>query len=498
MSEIKQTPMVRQYLEVKNQYPDHLLFYRMGDFYELFYEDAKVASKVLDIVLTDKNRNKPGGPMPMCGVPFHAYESYLVKLVKAGFKVAICEQMETPEEAKKRGRESVVKREVIRVVTAGTLTEDSLLTASKNNYLASLIFSPVQISFCWVDMSTGTFCVQSVSDKSLLYSLIARLEPSEIIVSESDYKKHPDVFYQLNGITTCDDSLFMYHNQQDKVDNFFSVHQIDAQTFDKVEKTAVGVLLSYLNETQKGVMPQLQGLKKVYAEQYMDIDPSTRRSLELTHSLSAEKGAKSLLSVLARTLTGGGGRLLGSRLSAPSIDPIVIENRLNQVEFFLQNSDIRQKIRELLKGSADIERALSRLSVGRGGPKDMTGIAEVLEKIPKIRLAVRADFIPETIERLLLKMGEHSSVFNRIFSAIKQDAPSVIRDGKVIREGYCAELDELRHMRDNSQTLLVELQNKYIQKTGISNLKIQYNQEAYADARRDETKPLHDLRIPNI
>ena len=365
MSDIKETPMVKQYFAVKDQYPDCLLFYRMGDFYELFFEDAKIASPILNIVLTDKNHNKPGGEIPMCGVPFHAYENYLVKLVKAGYKVAICEQLEDPEEARKRGSKSVVKRDVIRVVTAGTLTEDALLTASKHNYLAALLPTATGAVLSWADMSTGDFCVQSLT-RALLPSVLARLEPSEILIADTLRQKHPDLVYHLTGVTERPDTDFLYLTHQELLDTFLQQHPV-TESFDKAQKAVAGALLFYLNETQKGILPQLHPLRQVHTEQFMDIDPATRRSLELTQSLSFERGGKSLLSVMDRTLTSAGGRLLADWLSAPVVDMTIIEDRLNQVEFCVQNRDSRTQIRQALRDVPDIERSLSRLSTPSPG-----------------------------------------------------------------------------------------------------------------------------------
>ena len=473
MSENKLTPMLKQYFEVKSQYQDCLLFYRMGDFYELFFDDAKTASKILNIVLTDKNHNKPGDPIPMCGVPFHAYENYLVKLVKAGFKVAICEQLEDPAEAKKRGPKSVVKRDVIRVVTAGTLTEDSLLSATKNNYLASLVFMATKVSLAWVDISTGAFFVQEL-DKSSLPSAIARLEPSEVLVSDDIWEKHPDVCAYLSNMTELASSSFLYTAQKENVESFLFSHH-NKQEFDKGDVVAAGVLLSYMRDTQKGIMPQLQNLEKIYSEHFMEIDSSTRRSLELTQSLSLEQSGKSLLSVMNRALTGAGGRLLREWLSAPLVNPAVIDDRLNEVEFFVQQTDVRLNVRQLMKEVPDIERSLSRLSVGRGGPKDMMSIAYALTAIPKIRLAISGEYIPESLERCLLRMGEHSGLLSRITECMQDDPPTDLKSGNVIRVGYSSELEELRHMKTNARDKLLDMQARYINQTGIQNLKILFN-----------------------
>ena len=271
------TPMMRQYLAVKEQYQDCLLFYRMGDFYELFFDDAKKASQALDLVLTTRGHHL-GENIPMCGVPFHAYENYLVRLVKAGYKVAICEQMEDPAEAKKRGSAAIVKRDVIRVVTAGTLTEDTLLNARRNNYLACVVMTANGGAIAWVDMSTGSFYVQ---ETNLLYlpSVLARIEASEVLVEEGFESKYPHFWDSSFGqLAERPAELFSILRHQEVVDKY--------PDFSKKEQIAMGVLLGYLEETQKGSMPVLKAPQKVNENSVMEIHGSTRRSLELTASLS--------------------------------------------------------------------------------------------------------------------------------------------------------------------------------------------------------------------
>lgn len=471
--DIRKTPMALQYFSIKEQYPDCLLFYRMGDFYELFFEDAQIASPILNIVLTDKNRNKPGGEMPMCGVPFHAYESYLVKLVKAGYKVAICEQLEDPAEARKRGSKSMVRRDVVRVITAGTLTEDALLAADKHNYLAALTPSAHGVSLAWADISTGDFYVQSV-DRSLLPSVLARLEPSEILISGELPETHPDLVYHLEGLTEIPAMDFLYTTHAALLDPLLG-DKDSANSFDNAERAAAGALLNYLNETQKGILPKLKRLEKIHAERFMEIDPSTRRSLELTQSLSDDRNGRSLLSVMNRTVTGAGGRLLGDWLSAPVTDIPTIEDRLNGVTFFVQNRESRTQIRQALKSVADIERSLSRLSVGRGGPKDVIAIATTLEQIPRIRMNARGDFSPESLDRCLLRLGEHSGLLHRITTCIQPDPPALTRDGHFVCPGYSPNLDDLRNMRENAKQKLAAMQASYVEQTGINNLKISFN-----------------------
>lgn len=472
---LKMTPMLQHYMETKADYPDCLLFYRLGDFYELFFEDAKIASQVLDIVLTDRGK-KTGTYIPMCGVPFHAYENYLVRLVKAGYKVAICEQLEDPEEARKRGAGSVVKRDVVRVVTPGTITEDTLLSAKKHNYLASVVIGADTATLGWADISTGEYCVQTV-DKNAMISVLARLEPSEILVPAGAPDNYPDLFMGVENIEELSRDWFSYPHQKEVMDAFFEGDLKAADTFDKSEITAAGVLLDYLQETQKGKVPNLKKLRKVYAEQYMDIDPSTRRSLELTHSLSYERGSKSLLSVIDRTMTAQGGRALSNQLSAPLMDLDIINGRLDKIEYFLQNPTIRDSVRSLLKQTPDIERSLSRLSAGRGGPRDMLDIARGLSQIPMIRIQIRSEYIPDALKRCLLRLGEHSNLTDEITRCIadNEKTPLLARDGGFVLDGYSIDLDDVKSLKINATGKIGEMEARYKALTGIGALKISFN-----------------------
>ncbi len=474
-SPVKMTPMLQHYMETKADYPDCLLFYRLGDFYELFFEDAKIASQVLDIVLTDRGK-KTGTYIPMCGVPFHAYENYLVRLVKAGYKVAICEQLEDPEEARKRGAGAVVKRDVVRVVTPGTITEDTLLSAKKHNYLASVVIGGDSATLGWADISTGEYCVQTVN-RNATVSVLARLEPSEILVSSGIPECYPDLFMGIENVEELSREWFSYSRQKEVMDAFFVGDESVSATFDKSEIIAAGVLLDYLKETQKGKVPNLKKLHKVYAEQYMEIDPSTRRSLELTHSLSYERGSKSLLSVIDKTMTAQGGRALFNQLSAPLMDLDIINGRLDKIEYFLQNPSIRDHVRSFLKQTPDIERSLSRLSAGRGGPRDMLDIARGLSQIPLIRLEIQTDFIPDSLKRCLLRLGEHSDLTNEITRCIADNdkTPLFARDGGFVLKGYSLDLDEVKSLKTNATGKISEMESKYRELTGISNLKISFN-----------------------
>ena len=478
MSEVKITPMMQQYLATKAECPDCLLFYRMGDFYELFFEDAKIAATALDIVLTYRGKHN-GEPIPMCGVPFHAYENYLVRLVKAGYKVAIGEQLESPAEAKKRGYKSVVQRGVVRVVTAGTLTEDSLLNARRHNYLVCVAEGAEGMGLAWADMSTGDFYTQIVPLASVA-SALGRLDASELLIAEQTRLTHSAIFDECGiDISFVAQDKFNYISAKGEVEHFYKAHEIsEVGVFSKPETIAAGVLIRYVLETQRGVVPLLQLPQRIVAGAFMEIDPSTRRSLELTHSLSDDKNASSLLKAIDATQTGAGGRLLSFYLSAPLLDLKEIEARLDKIDYFVQNVDVREKIRDILKGGADIERSITRLSLKRGGPKDLLAICQTLAKIPQLRLTMCDAMVPVALEHDKTQMGEWTALTEEVCAAIGDDdkeLPVLVRDGGFIRPGYSAALDELTNIKNNAKKVVADLQAKYIQETGISQLKIAFN-----------------------
>lgn len=484
------TPMMAQYLETKKANQDYLLFYRMGDFYEMFFEDAVAASKALDIALTKRGK-LDNQDIPMCGVPFHAYESYLAKLIRKGFKVAICEQTEDPKEAKKRGSKSCVRREVIRLVTPGTLTEDHLLDSKKNNYLLAIAKIGDNLGLSWLDLSTGDFYTQEITVKDLaeaavLSSSLARLMPVEIVVSDA-FLQNPDIFPVLNEyrekLTVLPQARFNSANAEKRLLDVFKVGTLDAfGSFSRSEKTAAGILLDYVENTQKGKMPRVENPVKVLVNQVMEIDGATRRNLELLESMIGDKGA-SLLSVIDRTVTGAGGRLLANRIANPLLDINEINKRLDIIEFFNENENIRRDLLTLLKSCPDIERALSRLSLGRGGPRDLANIKTTLELIPKLKnLLAKKDGgadalldIPPALKAVADRLGYHNNLVETLDNALEEELPLLARDGGFIKKGYYPPLDEIKMIKEDSHKLILDLQNKYAESTGISNLKIKYN-----------------------
>lgn len=483
------TPMMAQYLETKKAYPDYLLFYRMGDFYEMFFDDAVVASKALDIALTKRGKLE-GADVPMCGVPFHAYETYLSRLIKHGFKVAICEQMEDPKEAKKRGAKSVVKRDVIRLVTAGTLTEDNLLDSRRNNFLLSLAKTGDMLGVSWLDLSTGDFFLEEIGLKNkpeavVVSSLLSRLSPVEILVSDR-YLQSPKLFEVFNEyrkkLSVLPEARFNFENARRNLLNLFKVETLDAYgSFSRAEITAAGVLMDYVETTQKGQMPRVEKPVKIYERQVMEIDGATRRSLELLESSSGDRG-NSLLSVLDRTVTGAGARMLAGRIASPLVDTKEIGERLNVVEFFLNEEFVREDVRALLKACPDIERAVSRLSLERGGPRDLAAIKTTLAAVPRLKNILSGassqnmvSELPEAAARIAGRMGHHENLVDELERALADELPLLARDGGFIREGYYPPLDEIRRVKNNSQQIILQLQEKYAAATDIPNLKIKYN-----------------------
>lgn len=447
------------------------------------------ASKALDIALTKRGKLE-GADVPMCGVPFHAYETYLSRLIKHGFKVAICEQMEDPKEAKKRGAKSVVKRDVIRLVTAGTLTEENLLDSRRNNFLLSLAKTGDMLGVSWLDLSTGDFFLEEIGLKNkpeavVVSSLLSRLSPVEILVSDR-YLQSPKLFEVFNEyrkkLSVLPEARFNFENARRNLLNLFKVETLDAYgNFSRAEITAAGVLMDYVETTQKGQMPRVEKPVKIYERQVMEIDGATRRSLELLESSSGDRG-NSLLSVLDRTVTGAGARMLAGRIASPLVDTKEIGERLNVVEFFLNEEFIRDDVRALLKACPDIERAVSRLSLERGGPRDLAAIKTTLAAVPRLKNILSGassqnmvSELPEAVARIAGRMGHHENLVDELERALADELPLLARDGGFIREGYYPPLDEIRRVKNNSQQIILQLQEKYAAATDIPNLKIKYN-----------------------
>ena len=472
------TPMMAQYLEIKDAHRDCLLFYRMGDFYEMFFDDAVEAAAALDITLTKRGQHG-GDDIPMCGVPVHAAEAYLSRLIRQGFKVAICEQMEDPAEAKKRGSKAVVKREVIRLVTPGTLTEDELLDARAHNYLAALTEVGGGLGLAWLDMSTGDFAVEELT-AAVLPAALARLNAGELLLPERLLQK-PELDEVLGEwktrLSPLPSARFDSENARKRLERAFDVKALDAYgDFGRAELAAAGALIDYLELTQKGRLPHLAPPRRLARGEVMEIDAATRRNLELTESLSGGRKG-SLLATIDRTVTGGGARLLASRLAAPLTSVVKLEARLDAVAFFLEQRDLADSLRKALRAVPDVERALSRLTLGRGGPRDLAAVRDALTGAAEIHEAIGAgDWnAPEAVAKARQALGPHQVLIDRLRRALAEELPPQARDGGFIAAGYSEDLDELKALRDESRRLIAGLQKKYAEETGIASLKVRHN-----------------------
>ncbi len=475
------TPAMAQYLASKRAYPDCLLFYRMGDFYELFFEDAVKAAKALDIALTKRGQHS-GQDIPMCGVPAHAMDGYLAKLIRNGFKVAVCEQMEDPAEAKKRGgAKAVVRREVIRVVTPGTITEDALLDARRHNYLAALADAGGEIGLAWLDMSTGDFHTQQILAADLGAAL-ARLDPGEILLADR-LLRDPQLFELFNdwkaALSPLPNPRFDSENGRRRLEKLYGVQALEGfGGFSRAELAAAGALVDYVETTQQGKLPRLSPPKRLARGAVLEIDAATRRNLELMRSLGGERQG-SLLSAIDRTRSGAGARLLAAWLSAPLTEPTGIAARQDMVAYFVAQEDLRSTLRERLRRVPDMERALSRLSLGRGGPRDLAAVRDALIEAAALRQQLESPpklgALPAALAETVRNLGHQAELVDRLTRALAEELPLIARDGGFIAPRYEPELDELRMLRDASRRLIVELESRYRGETGISALKIRHN-----------------------
>jgi DNA mismatch repair protein MutS len=467
------TPMMAQYLEIKAAHPDALLFYRMGDFYEMFFDDAVAAAESLDIALTKRGKHE-GNDIPMCGVPVHAAEGYLLTLIRKGYRVGVCEQLESPAEAKKRGYKSIVKRDVVRLVTPGTLTEDSLLNARSHNYLAAFVEVRDQAAIAWVDISTGTFNAMK-ANQTRLGPELARLSPSELIVPQAlENDLHQLVTEFGISLTGLSGSSFDSTSGEKRLCDLFGVSTLDAYgNFDRAEIAAMGAIVEYLNITQKGKLPLLQPPQQEQHNKTVQIDAATRRNLELTQALSGGR-AGSLLAVIDTTVTAGGARLLERRLSAPSRLLETVSDRLNAVSHVVENTQITEDVREKLRQVPDLDRALSRLSLDRGGPRDLTAIRNGLAEASLIASNGLGD-APKLLSSALQSLTGHDDLVGLLDQALIAEPPLLARDGGFIAPEYDEDLDEARKLRDEGRSVIAQMQKEFATQTGISTLKIKHN-----------------------
>ncbi len=476
------TPMMEQYLEIKAAHPGLLLFYRMGDFYELFFEDAEIASKALGIVLTKRGKHQ-GMDIPMCGVPVERSEDYLHRLIGAGHRVAVCEQTEDPAAARARGAKSVVKRAVIRLVTPGTLTEDTLLDARTNNYLLAIARARSsgggdRFGLAWIDISTSEFMVTECASGELQATL-ARINPNEAIVTDALYGdgEFSTLLNELPAVTPLTRDVFDGSTAERRLCDYFAVATMDGlAAMSRLEATAAAAAVTYIDRTQVGKRPPLSPPAREAAGTTMAIDPATRANLELTRTLSGERRG-SLLDAIDCTVTPAGSRLLAQRLAAPLTDHAQIARRLDAVGAFVADSAAREDIRSILRGAPDMSRALARLSVGRGGPRDLAGLRDgILAADQALARLEELEQPPEEIASVIAALQRPSRELAREYErALAEQLPLIKRDGGFVREGYEQALDEARSLRDASRLVVAAMQARYADATAIKGLKIRHN-----------------------
>ncbi len=479
------TPMLQQYLEIKGQHEDTILFYRMGDFYEMFFDDAIVASKILGITLTSRNKKSDAVQVPMCGIPYHAAQTYLAKLIKAGRRVAICEQTENPAEAK-----GIVKREVVRIISPGVITDDLLLDDKSNNYICSLVLKEIAgqrlYGASFLDISTGEFLVGEYSDKSeggdVILDQLTRLMPSELLISVKERTSLKSLLQQVAAlipgicITERDSLQYQPGAAEELLFDHFGVVTLDGFGCSRFSTgiIAAGALLDYIQETQKTAIDHIEKLSPLDTNAILHIDDSSRRNLELIQTIVGGQRQGSLLSVIDQTCTPMGARLLKHNLLFPLQDKDKIVNRLDAVTFFYNNSTIRKELRKLLEQVYDLERLNSRMILGSGNGRDMLAMKHSLASLPTIHA-----LLDQCDTRKLIDIREQFDLLTDLHelleNSVHHEAPVTLRDGHLIKSGYNEELDELVVLLRDGKKLILDLEAKERAATGIAKLKIGFN-----------------------
>ena len=477
------TPVMAQFLVLKQANPGSLLFFRMGDFYELFFEDAEVAAADLGITLTKRGKHL-GQDIPMCGVPVHTADAYLQKLIRLGHRVAVCEQLEDPAEARKRGSKAVVQRDVVRLVTPGTLTEDNLLDSRSHNFLVSLARHKAsgELAMAWADISSGELAVMPTG-LARLAADITRLDPRELVVPEgllADEELKPVLERPGMPVTPLPQVRFESLAAERRLKAQFDVAALEGfGSFTRAEISALGGLLEYIVITQAGRVPHLRPPRRESPSAILLIDPATRANLELTRTLAGEKRG-SLLSVIDLAVTAAGSRAISARLSNPLCDPYAIASRLDEVSHLVSDPALRDDVRQRLSETPDLERALGRIAIGRGGPRDLGAVRDALRAAYDLghRLGKSGGIsgLPEGLGDIRDTLSwSDLELAAELDKALSDELPPAARDGGFVREGYSAELDENRSLRDETRHVIAGLQNKYCEVTGVKSLKVKHN-----------------------
>ena len=471
------TPMKRQYNEIKQQHQDCLLFFRLGDFYEMFDDDAKVASKELDLALTTRDRNveDPELRTPMCGVPYHSAQTYIARLIAKGYKVAICEQIEDPATAK-----GLVKRDVIRIITPGTVTDVSMLEEGRSNYLGSVYIEGGTGGVAFCDISTGEFCAAAFSKDVVSHVLneLTRFSPREAVLN-AGAAKHDEIGEFLTKRLGCMIELggedFEFMPSAARVCERFNFSDIDGAGLGDMPAAvcAAGALLAYIEETQKFDLSHIRTLDLFSGERYMEMDWATRRSLELTESLRSGEKKGSLLWVLDKTKTPMGGRLLRSWVERPLLSPIAIKRRLSAVDELFKDNVRRGELTETLRGISDMQRLIGRIVYGTANGRDLASLADCARALPQLTQLLSG--FKSAALREIASMDTLDAIKDRIDRAICDDPPFSVREGGILRQGYSEEVDRLRNIRDNGSAAVAELEKRERERTGIKKLKVGYN-----------------------
>ncbi len=467
--------MMKQYLRIKKEYPDSILFFRLGDFYEMFFEDALTASKILGIALTSRNKGEKSS-VPLCGVPHHSAEPYIAKLLQHGYKVAICEQVEDPKEAK-----GIVDRRVIKVITPGVILDEENLDAKSNNFLAGIYLSGGTYGLAYVDVSTGEFKTTSFSTLDALFDELSHLEPKEVLLTEElPQNEELTNFFNLSGnplLTTLDPWIWEVERAKELLKEHTGSQTLDAFGLEGYPEAvaACGAIIHYLKETQIDDMPPLGDLSYYETSQYLTIDESTKRNLELFKTIRGDSEKGSLLWVMDETMTGMGGRLLKHWISYPLIDVKEITKRLDAVEEIKGNPILKNDLRKKLRGISDIERLIGRISTTSARPRDLGALRDSTRVVSQIKVmlsGVESDLLKEIVDEL----DDLSDIRGLLDRAMVDEPPTHLREGGVIKEGFNRELDELRSIKSEGRKWIARLEAKERTETGIGSLKVGYNQ----------------------
>jgi DNA mismatch repair protein MutS len=496
MSQPKATPMIQQYLEIKQRHQDAILFYRMGDFYEMFFEDAHVASKALEITLTSRNKND-SVPVPMCGVPYRAAQGYIARLIEKGHKVAICDQVEDSALAK-----GLVKREVVRVITPGMIVETELLDARRNNFILALCCNRSATGISFLDLSTGTFKLAQSNDNTAVLEEMARIGPSEVLLPESARSGSEYIAFTRQvgetPITYIEEAVFSYRNAHERLLRQLGTVNLEGFGCEGLNPAvgAAGALVHYVSETQKHATSHLNRIETYRLDQYLFIDEQSCQNLELIKNIRSGTRRGTVIDILDQTVTAMGGRLLNHWLRYPLMDDQKIEQRLSAVAEAVENLDICQQLRQKLKSVSDLERLHGKIAMGHAGPRDLLAVRNSLMVLPEIRTALsQLQSERYSWDGDALRLDEAARL---IQAAIRDDAPATLNEGGLIKSGYNPELDELIQISRDGKSFLVELERSEKQATGINSLKVRYNKVfgyfIEVPKSRSESIPAHYVR----